>query len=468
LQAKMPAHHMCFHLSDDAATLSEIKQRLKSFLEQSNVLPEDLVDDENQISKELILVSPKLWDISKVNTRGSKLMPWFNRVVAYYLDLAISCMKFNKAESSQLLFKGFCQSSLPIHSLTHRINLLKSLFSIWSQIALSGNGAGSMQIGSVHHGQDEAINVTLECIKAIVFLVNEYDRPAESLCNLEFIINWAEKLSSRMPKHASQSHIYYRIIFLLLVKKSHASLAQNMILKYLDYLRTVKSAPQENSQTAKFIRETLDLFISKSINTATLDFLFQIRCHSLVISASNHIFFKTIYAFKVITMIFDESFDVIMAEIAQISKNLPVINMKSLLKIVRANLLVRKNTSIISATDGGEERVTGCHTISFDELKEILSFPCSLDKDNESLDAVIPELILFLVKSCGVGVFTINSVDKTLVIRGTELLSHKFKIPSLQDIDLISRKLTQLECYVGQMLPEYDDPRQVVGGAKNC
>ena len=75
---------------------------------------------------------------------------------------------------------------------------------------------------------------------------------------------------------------------------------------------------------------------------------------------------------------------------------------------------------------------------------------------------------MFLVKSCGVGVFTINSVDKTLVIRGTELLSHKFKIPSLQDIDLISRKLTQLECYVGQMLPEYDDPRQVVGGAKNC
>ena len=150
-------------------------------------------------------------------------------------------------------------------------------------------------------------------------------------------------------------------------------------IRYLDYLRTVKSAPQENSQTAKFIRETLDLFISKSINTATLDFLFQIRCHSLVISASNHIFFKSIYAFKVITMIFDESFDVIMAEIAQISKNLPAINMKSLLKIVRANLLVRKNTSIISATDGGEERVTGCHTISFDELKQILSFPCSLD-----------------------------------------------------------------------------------------
>jgi len=439
---------MNVHVVGENEQLDQIKARIISFLENAKILPKTYEKDVEGIPTELIRISPLLWDMSKCNTKNQPLSIWFNKVIAYYLELSLACLKHNSADSSIMLFKSLCLTTSPIHSLTYRINLLKMIFVMWSDISLSKKAFTDI---STKYTNEELVNITCECIKSVIFLLNLYDRPVESLCNLEFIIDWVEKLSSTNVNHSALAHIYYRIIYLLINKKSQSRLAQNLILRYLNYLMKVQSNTPEASSIFKTIKETLNIFISNSINTFDLNFLFTIRSHRLFQLPNNPI--NDNFGYKLMCMIFEGSLKTILDNVDKIPLQLPQVNMKTMIKIIRANILVKHNQSIVSITDGGKSNVTGPQTIPFEKLSEILLIPCSVDK-KDSQDKIIRELILYLIKSCGMGVFTINSVDKTLVIRGTELLSKKYSVPSIPDISILDRKLVQLTKYVEKMVPE--------------
>merc|ERR1719414_896738 len=110
---------MNVHVVGENEQLDQVKARIISFLENAKILPKTYEKDVEGIPTELIRISPLLWDMSKCNTKNQPLSIWFNKVIAYYLELSLACLKHNSADSSIMLFKSLCLTTSPIHSLTY-------------------------------------------------------------------------------------------------------------------------------------------------------------------------------------------------------------------------------------------------------------------------------------------------------------------------------------------------------------
>ncbi|MES1903366.1 MAG: hypothetical protein MHPSP_003057, partial [Paramarteilia canceri] len=320
-------------------------------------------------------------------------------------------------------------------SLTFRINLIKILLYNWSAV-LTEN------IKMKNEKNKASIkDVTKEAIKGMISLVNQYDKPSKDLCNFDALLDWCEEISYMDNDFKDLVHVYYRVIYQLLNKKGHIALGESLTLRLPQ--RSI-SLIKIDEKLQKEISDCISLFIITAINVSSLDHLFEMIISIECIESFTDLFTNSMPK-QALRNLFSGQYQNIALKNNEIIQKVPQINFEQYKLKLRSVLLIQKLESCVEKYSKNGVMLI---PLSFVEKELFIN-----SNDDGNIDQTIRNLVLYLTKCVGVGIFSIDSVGKTLSVKKFDMLVKKYSILRIEGIPYLREKLVNLRLFVSNLLP---------------